>query len=127
MNSVSPVLTATEKPDEQMYADKDPKHPLFLLTRVGFDDGCVGTLVRLRFTPEDRELIAKGADLLIGQSNGRLMPPVPISAKLAMPGEYPKEDRTYTATELNDTLMDMKEDEGIDMSFSLPGEVEDDE
>jgi hypothetical protein len=96
MNSVSPVLTAIQKLDEQVYGDKDPENTLFLLTRVGFDDGSVGTLVRLRFTPEERELISKGADLLIGQSNGKLMPPVPISAKLAMPGEYPKEDRTNT-------------------------------
>ena len=45
-------------------------------------------MVRFRFSEKDRELIAKGADLILGQPhNGSMMP---MSVQLAMPGEYPQ-------------------------------------
>ncbi len=47
------------------------------------------SLTRYRFTAAERELIAKGADLILGQPHHRAM--MPISLELALAGEYPKE------------------------------------
>jgi len=89
MNLVSPVLTIAEVSDETVYGAQTPQ-PLFMLKRVKFNDGSVGSLIRLRFTDADRVLISKGADILIGQSHNDILPPMPLSVKLAMPGVRPE-------------------------------------
>jgi hypothetical protein len=87
MDSISPVLTEAEVPAEQVVAlGQDEFYPI-VVARVIFEGGGVGSMVRFRFTAAERELIAKGADLILGQPHrGGMMP---VSLQLAMPGEYP--------------------------------------
>ena len=88
MDSVSPVLTEAEVPSEQVVAlGQDEYYPI-VVARVVFGDGQVASLTRFRFTAAERELIAAGADLILGQPHHGAM--MPISLGLAMPGEYAK-------------------------------------
>ena len=89
MDSISPVLTDAEVPSEQVVAlGQEDFYPI-VVARVRFSDESVGSLVRFRFTAAERELIAAGADLILGQPHHSSM--MPVSLQLAMPGEYPKE------------------------------------
>jgi hypothetical protein len=88
MDSVSPVLTDKEVHAEQVVALEQDQYFPIIITRVRFEDGSPCSMVRFRFTDKDRELIAQGADLIIGQPHHG--PMMPMSTQLAMPGEYPK-------------------------------------
>lgn len=87
MDSVSPVLTEKEVESEQVVAlDSDKYYPI-IVGRIRFDDGSPCSMVRFRFSDKERELIAAGADLIIGQPHLSSM--MPMSVQLAMPNEYP--------------------------------------
>lgn len=87
MDSVSPVLTDAEIESEQVVALGQDEYFPIIVARVKFPDDSLGSLTRFRFTAAERELIAAGADLILGQPHhGGMMP---VSLQLAMPGEYP--------------------------------------
>ena len=87
MDSVSPVLTEAELPAEQVIAlGQDEFYPI-VVARVIFEGGSLSSLTRFRFTAAERELIAAGADLILGQPHHGSM--MPVSLGLAMAGEYP--------------------------------------
>jgi hypothetical protein len=89
VDSVSPVLTEAEVQSEQVIAlGQDEFYPI-IVARVIFSDKSIGSLIRFRFTAAEREQIAAGADLILGQPHHSGM--MPVSLSLAMPGEYPKE------------------------------------
>jgi hypothetical protein len=96
MNSVSPVLTEHEVEAEQVIALDQPQYYPIISLRVTFNDkdgnpNGVATLTRFRFSDKDRDAIADGADLLLSQPHhGPLMP---IGLQLAMPNEYPLEEK----------------------------------
>lgn len=87
MDSVSPVLTEREVPAEQVIALGQDQYFPIIVARIKFDDDSIGSLTRFRFTAAERELIAAGADLILGQPHHG--PMMPVSLQLAMPGEYP--------------------------------------
>ena len=90
MNSVSPVLTEREIPVEQVIALGQKEFYPIIVARVDYAGGAKYSLTRFRFTDAERELIAAGADLILGQPHhGMLMP---VSLQLAMPGEYPVQE-----------------------------------
>jgi hypothetical protein len=87
VDSVSPVLTEAELHAEQVIAlGQDQYYPI-IVARVTYPDGSPDSLTRYRFTDKERELIAKGADLILGQPHHGSM--MPVSLQLAMSGEYP--------------------------------------
>ena len=87
MDSVSPVLTEAEISAEQVVAlGQDQFYPI-IAARIIFAGGEKVSLTRFRFTSAERELIAAGADLVLGQPHHGSM--MPVSLQLAMPGEYP--------------------------------------
>jgi hypothetical protein len=88
MDSISPVLTEHEVPAEQVVALEQEEFFPIIVARVIHPGGEPGSFVRFRFTDKERELIAAGADLILGQPHHGSM--MPISLQLAMPGEYPK-------------------------------------
>jgi hypothetical protein len=93
MDSVSPVLTEAEVEAEQVVALDQKEYYPIIVVRVTWNDKdgnleSVSSLVRFRFTDAERELIAAGADLILGQPHHG--PMMPMSTQLAMPGEYPK-------------------------------------
>jgi hypothetical protein len=87
MDSISPVLTEAEVPAEQVVALGQEQYYPIVVARVIFEDGSISSMVRFRFTAAERELVLKGADLILGQPHHRGM--MPVSLQLAMPGEYP--------------------------------------
>ena len=87
MDSVSPVLTEAEVPSEQVIALGQKEFFPIVVCRVTYPDGSPDSLTRFRFTAAERELIAAGADLILGQPHHRAM--MPVGLQLAMPGEYP--------------------------------------
>ena len=88
MDSVSPVLTEKEVEAEQVVAlGQDGYYPI-IVARILFEDKSPCSMVRFRFSDKERELIAQGADLILGQPHHRGM--MPVSVQLAMPGEYPQ-------------------------------------
>ena len=89
MDSVSPVLTEAELPSEQVIALGQEQYYPIIVARVVYGDKSVGSLTRYRLSDAERELIAAGADLILGQPHHGSM--MPISLELAMAGEYPKE------------------------------------
>jgi hypothetical protein len=85
---VSPVLTEAEVESETVVAlEQEQCYPI-IVARIVFQDQSPCSVVRFRFTAEERGLIADGADLIIGQPHHGSM--MPMSTQLAMPGEYPK-------------------------------------
>lgn len=92
MDSISPVLTEHEVPAEQVIALGQDEYFPIIVARILFEgkDGLTSqsSLVRFRFTAAEREQIAAGADLILGQPHHGAM--MPMSVQLAMPGEYPK-------------------------------------
>ena len=96
MNSVSPVLTEHEVEAEQVIALDQPEYypVISLCVNYGGPDGdqlSLATLTRLRFSDKEREAIAAGADLILSQPHHG--PLIPIGLQLAMPNEYPLEDK----------------------------------
>ena len=89
MDSISPVLTDAEVPSEQVVALGQEEFYPIVVARVKFSDESIGSLVRFQFSDAERESIAAGADLILGQPHHSGM--MPVSLQLAMPGEYPKE------------------------------------
>ena len=88
MDSVSPVLTEAEVPSEQVIALGQEQYFPIVVARIQFSEPeDRHTFTRYRFTAAERDLIAKGADLILGQPHHRAM--MPVSLQLAMPGEYP--------------------------------------
>ncbi len=96
MNSISPVLTEYEVEAEQVIALDQPQYYPIISLRVTFndkdgDEKSVATMTRFRFSDKDRDAIAAGADLILSQPHhGPLMP---IGLQLAMPNEYPLEEK----------------------------------
>ena len=96
MNSISPVLTEHEVEAEQVIALDQPQYYPIISLRVTFndkdgDEKSVATMTRFRFSDKDRDAIAAGADLILSQPHhGPLMP---IGLQLAMPNEYPLEEK----------------------------------
>lgn len=89
MDSVSPVLTEAEVESEQIVAlDQQKDYYPIVVARIRFSDQSPCSMVRFRFTTAERELIAQGADLIIGQPHLSNM--MPMSVQLAMPNEYPE-------------------------------------
>jgi hypothetical protein len=88
MDSVSPVLTDREVHAEQVVALEQEQYYPIIVARIRFQDESRCSMVRFRFTDEERKLIAEGADLIIGQPHHGSM--MPMSTQLAMPNEYPK-------------------------------------
>ena len=88
MQSVSPVLTEAEIEAEQVVALEQEQYYPIIVARILFQDQSRCSMVRFRFSAEERKLIAQGADLIIGQPHHGSM--MPMSTQLAMPGEYPK-------------------------------------
>ena len=88
MDSVSPVLTEAEVSSEQVVALEQEQYYPIIVARIRFRDESRCSMVRFRFTDEERRLIAEGADLIIGQPHHG--PMMPMSTQLAMPGEYPQ-------------------------------------
>ena len=75
MDSISPVLTDAEVPAEQVVALGQEEFYPIVVARVKFSDESIGSLARFRFTAAERELIAAGADLILGQPHhGEMMP-----------------------------------------------------
>ena len=96
MNSVSPVLTESEIPAEQMIALGQEEYYPIIVCRVTFQDKdgepkSVASLTRFRFSDKEREAIANGADLILSQPHHG--PMMPIGLQLAMPDQYPLEDK----------------------------------
>lgn len=89
MQSVSPVFTEREVESEQVIALGQKGYYPIIVARIEFEDGAIASMTRFKFTDKERELIASGADLILGQPHHGSM--MPISLQLAMPGEYPKE------------------------------------
>jgi hypothetical protein len=90
MDSVSPVMTEQEVDAEQIIALGQKQYYPIIVCRVSYPSGQVATVTRFRFSDKERELIAKGADLLLSQPHhGSLMP---IGLQLAMPDQYPEID-----------------------------------
>ena len=94
MDSISPVLTELEIPAEQVVALGQEQYYPIVVARIRYEvaeEGGISlvacSLVRFRFTAVERELIAQGADLIVGQPHHGAM--MPVSLQLAMPGEYP--------------------------------------
>lgn len=88
MNSISPVLTEVELESEQVIALDQPEYYPIIVVRAFFEGGIPATLTRFRFSEREKELIAKGADLILSQPHhGSLMP---VGLQLAMPNEYPQ-------------------------------------
>jgi hypothetical protein len=93
MNSVTPVLTEREQPNEIIVAlDQQHEYYPIVAVKVTFESlENVATFTRYRFTAREREAIARGADLLLSQPHhGPLMP---LGLQLAFPGEYPLEEK----------------------------------
>lgn len=88
MDSVSPVLTDREVHAEEVVALEQEQYYPIIVARILFQDESRCSMVRFRFTDEERKLIAEGADLIIGQPHHGSM--MPMSTQLAMPGEYPE-------------------------------------
>ena len=88
MDSVSPVLTEAEVESEQVVALEQKQYYPIIVARILFQDKSECSMVRFRFTDEERKLIAQGADLILGQPHHGSM--MPMSTQLAMPGEYPQ-------------------------------------
>lgn len=89
MDSVSPVLTEREILSEQVVAlDQTDLYRPIIVARIRFSDSSPASFTRYRFTDKERELIAKGADLLIWQPHHGMM--MPIGLQLAMPEQYPE-------------------------------------
>ena len=88
MQSVSPVLTEAEIEAEQVVALEQEQYYPIIVARILFQDQSRCSMVRFRFTDEERKFIADGADLIIGQPHHGSM--MPMSTQLAMPGEYPQ-------------------------------------
>jgi hypothetical protein len=86
MDSVSPVLTEFEVPAEQVVALEQEEYFPIIVARVVHAGGELSSFTRFRFTDAERELIAAGADLILGQPHHG--PMMPVSLGLAMPGEY---------------------------------------
>ena len=94
MNSVSPVMTESEIPAEQVIALGQEEYYSIIVCRVTFQDKdgepkSVATLTRFRFSDKEREAIAKGADLILSQPHHHAM--MPVGLQLAMPDQYPLE------------------------------------
>lgn len=93
MDSISPVLTEHEVPAERVIALDQAEYYPIVVCQVTFEDKDgnqvqKATLTRFRFSDEERELIAKGADLILSQPHhGQMMP---IGLQLAMPDRYPE-------------------------------------
>jgi hypothetical protein len=96
MNSVSPVLTEHEVGAERVIALDQPEYYPVISLKVTYNDKdgnpeSGATLTRFRFSDKDRDAIAAGADLILSQPHhGPLMP---IGLQLAMPNEYPLEEK----------------------------------
>jgi hypothetical protein len=67
MDSVFPVLTEREVSAEQVIALGQEEYFPIVVARVLFADGQFGSYTRFRFSEKERELIARGADLILGQ------------------------------------------------------------
>ena len=91
MNSISPVITEREVEAEQVIALGQEEYYSIIVARIIYPDKSVASLTRFRFSDGEREAIAKGADLILSQPHHHSM--MPVGLQLAMPGEYPLEEK----------------------------------
>jgi hypothetical protein len=92
MDSISPVLTEREVPAEQVVALGQKDFYPIVVARVIHPGGGFSSYTRFRFSDAERKMIAKGADLILGQPHPGAM--ASASLELAMPGEYPVEGQS---------------------------------
>ena len=88
MNSISPVFTENEVENERVIALDQPEYEPIIILPIKYDDGVEGMVVRFTFSDAERELIARGADLIIAEPCFRTFMPLAIS--IAMPNERPE-------------------------------------
>jgi hypothetical protein len=99
MNSISPVLTEREVEAEQVIALGQEEYYPVIVARIwcespdhrDCDSPNPVSFTRFRFSDSERESIAKGADLILSQPHHHSM--MPVGLQLAMPGEYPLEEK----------------------------------
>ncbi len=89
MDSVSPVLTENEIEAEQVIALDQPEYFPIITAKIRYADESIATLTRFRFTSRERDMIARGADLILSQPHHSNM--MPVGLQLAMPNKYPEE------------------------------------
>jgi hypothetical protein len=65
MNSISPVHSKESVHMERVIALDQPEYFPIVILPVIYSDGMQGMAVRFRFTDEERQNIAAGADLLV--------------------------------------------------------------
>ena len=88
MDSTSPVLTHAEVESEQVIAlYQKPYYPI-IVARVIHADGSKATYTRFCLSSKERELVAKGADIILGQPHHFSL--MPISIDVALPDQYPE-------------------------------------
>jgi hypothetical protein len=86
MTSVSPVFTEQEVFAEQVIALDQPEYLPIIVARIQTDN-FKASVTRYRFSDEERQQIAAGADILVYQPHlGAIMP---LAFALAHPGQYP--------------------------------------
>jgi hypothetical protein len=89
MNSISPVMTVKEIPEEQVIALGQEEYYPIISARILYQDGSKATCTRYRFTEQEKKAIAAGADLILSQPHHGSM--MPVGLQLAFPNEYPLE------------------------------------
>jgi len=65
MQSISPVWTEEEVPNEIVVALDQRQYQPIIILPVTFSDGVQGMSVRFRLSEEERKAIAEGADIVI--------------------------------------------------------------
>jgi hypothetical protein len=86
-------LTEQEVEAERVIALDQKEYYPIVVCRVTYQDSdgnpiALATLTRFRFSDEERQLIAKGADLILSQPHHGSM--MPVGLQLAMPERYPE-------------------------------------
>lgn len=91
MESVSPVWTEEEVPIEHVIALDQPQYIPIIVLPIIYSDGMTGMAVRFRFSPEERQEIANGKDLVITELTFD-RPFTPLSLTLCAPDKAPLQD-----------------------------------
>ena len=87
MRSVSPVFTDRELDSEQVIALSQKEYYPIIVARVIFQDNTIASLIRIRLTDKERELVTRGADIILSQPHHGSM--MPMGIQIAFPDEYP--------------------------------------
>ena len=80
MQSLSPVWTEEEVPNELVIALDQPQYQPIIILPVTFKDGVQGMSVRFRLSEEERKAIIDGADIVITELTfGNQFTPISIA------------------------------------------------